>query len=325
MTARMRTDEVWNDLLVEPLFLVDLVEDAFELVEEIERWFAHELQHLWTGMFRCYLQSAAHVLGDQLAGIFLCRLVHLLVLALVQEQVVAHTTTDEALLDTRQGIYGMIDLQQLAVVGVQVRTNLRVHARWALAHLARLLVLAVHAIHVCRRTAQIAQIALEIRHLDDFLHLFQNALLATANHELTLMCRNGTERATAEAATMQVHRELDHLVCRNGLALVLRMRQTGIRQVEGGIQLFGGHQREWWIHHHILAVGLLNHALGMHLVGFFLQMAHVFRLSLLVMQALLVAMQDDVILLESARDVLLLAVESHLRHLVNLVHGLAFG
>ena len=35
--------------------------------------------------------------------------------------------------------------------------------------------------------------------------------------------------------------------------------------------------------------------------------------------------QDDVIVLESARDVLLLAVESHLRHLVNLVHGLAFG
>ena len=83
MTARMRTDEVWNDLLVEPLFLVDLVEDAFEFVEEVERWFAHELQYLWTGMFRCYLQSAAHVLGDQLAGIFPCRLVHLLVLALV--------------------------------------------------------------------------------------------------------------------------------------------------------------------------------------------------------------------------------------------------
>ena len=83
VTARMRTDEVWNDLLVETLFLVDLVEDALELVEQIERWFAHELQYLWTGMFRCYLQSAAHVLGDQLAGIFPCRLVHLLVLALV--------------------------------------------------------------------------------------------------------------------------------------------------------------------------------------------------------------------------------------------------
>ena len=103
------------------------------------------------------------------------------------------------------------------------------------------------------------------------------------------------------------------------------MRQTGVRQVEGGIQFLGGHQRERWIHHHILAVGLLNHALGMHLVGFFLQMAHVLRLSLLVMEALLMTVQDDVILFESSRDVLLLAVESHLRHLVNLVHGLAFG
>ena len=83
MTARMRTDEVWNDLLVETFFLVDLVEDAFEFVEEIERWFAHEFQYLWTGMFRCHLQSAAHVLGNQFTGVFPCRLIHLLVLALV--------------------------------------------------------------------------------------------------------------------------------------------------------------------------------------------------------------------------------------------------
>ena len=124
---------------------------------------------------------------------------------------------------------------------------------------------------------------------------------------------------------MQVYGELDHLVCRNGLAFVLRMRQTGIRQVEGGIQFLGGHQRERWIHHHILAVGLLNHALGMHLVGFFLQMAHVLSLSLLVVKALLMTVQDDVILLESARNVLFFAVESNLWHFVNLVHGLAFG
>ena len=78
-------------------------------------------------MLRCYLQSAAHVFGNQFAGIFPCCLVYLLVLALVQEQVVAHTTTDEALLDAWQGIYGMVNLQQLAVVGIQVRTNLWVH------------------------------------------------------------------------------------------------------------------------------------------------------------------------------------------------------
>ena len=73
MTTRMRTDEVWNDLLVETLFLVDLVKDALELVEQIERWLAHELQDLRTGMLRRYLQSAAHMLGNQLAGVFPCR------------------------------------------------------------------------------------------------------------------------------------------------------------------------------------------------------------------------------------------------------------
>ena len=119
MTARMRTDEVWNDLLVETLFLVNLVKDALELVEQIERRLAHELQNLRTGMLRCYLQSAAHMLGNQLAGVFPCRLIHLLILALVQQQVVTHTTAYKALLDTRQGIHGMVNLQQLAVGGIE--------------------------------------------------------------------------------------------------------------------------------------------------------------------------------------------------------------
>ncbi len=51
----MRTDEVRNDLLVKTFFLVDLVEDALELVEEVERWLAHELQDLRTCMFRSHL------------------------------------------------------------------------------------------------------------------------------------------------------------------------------------------------------------------------------------------------------------------------------
>ena len=324
MTARMRTDEVRNDLLVQTFFLVDLVEDALELVEEVERWLAHELQNLWTRMFRSYLQSAAHVLGNQFARVFSSRLIHLFVLALMQQKVVTHTTTNETLLDSRQSIYSMINLQKLAVVGIEVRTNLRVYTRRALAHFAGFLILAVHSVHVGRRTAQIAQIALEIRHLDDFLHLLQNALLAAANHEFTLMGRNGAERTAAETATMKVHGELDHLVGRNGLALVFRMRQTRIRQVESRIQFRGSHQRERRIHHYIFAVNFLNHALSMHFVGFFLQMAHVLSLSLLVVETFFVAVEDDVIVLEAARNLILLAVENHLRHFVDLAKRLAF-
>ncbi len=96
-------------LLVQTLFLVDLVEDALEIEEEVERWLAHELQYLRTGMLRSHLQSAAHVLGNQLTRVFSSRLIHLLVLALMQQKVVTHTTTNETLLDTRQSIYSMIN------------------------------------------------------------------------------------------------------------------------------------------------------------------------------------------------------------------------
>ena len=53
----------------------DLVEDALELVEEVERWFAHELQPR-TRMFGSHLQSAAHVLGNQFAVYSPSRLIH---------------------------------------------------------------------------------------------------------------------------------------------------------------------------------------------------------------------------------------------------------
>ena len=152
----MAADEVWDDLLVEALFLVDLVEDALELVELFERWLTHQLQHLVASMLWGNLQATAHVLGNQLTCVLASRLVALLVLAFVQEKVVSHTTSDEALLDARKCIHGMVDFEQLAVVGVEVRTDLWVHAGRTLAVLACLLVLAAHAIHVGRRTAQVA-------------------------------------------------------------------------------------------------------------------------------------------------------------------------
>ena len=58
------------------------------------------------------------------------------------------------------------------------------------------------------------------------------------------MGRDGTERASAKTAAVDVDGVLYHLVCRDGAALlVLGMWQAGIRQVEGGINLLGGHRR----------------------------------------------------------------------------------
>lgn len=49
--------------------------------------------------------------GDQLMGILLGGLVACLVLAVVQDEVVAHTTADETLLHTGYGIHGTVDIQ----------------------------------------------------------------------------------------------------------------------------------------------------------------------------------------------------------------------
>ena len=274
-------------------------------------------------MFRCHLQTTAHVLGNQFAGILPGHLVEFLVLVLVQNQIVAHATADETLLDAWQGIDCSVDLQQFAVVNVEVRADLRVHARWSLAVFACLEVSAMHTVHIGRWTAQVTQITLEVGHLDDFLDFLQNTFLAAAHHKLALMGGDGAEGAAPEAAPVHIDGELDHLVGWDGLALVLRMGESGIGQVEGCVQFLCGHERERWIHHNILAVYFLYHALCVYLVGFFLQVSNVLCLSLLVVQAFLVAVQNDVVVLVATWDLALLAVEHHLRHLVYLLDGLA--
>ena len=96
--SRMAAYEVRYDLLVESFFAVYAVERLFELFEQGERRFAHVLQYVVACVLRRYLQSSAHVVAYQFSRILTCGLVGLLVLALVQQQVVAHSSAYEALL-----------------------------------------------------------------------------------------------------------------------------------------------------------------------------------------------------------------------------------
>ena len=153
VASRVAAYEVRYDLLVETLLPVYAVEYLFEPLEQSKRRFAHVLQHVVARVLRRYLQSSAHVVAYQLARILACSLVGLLVLALVQQQVVAHSAAYEALLYLWQGVNGMINVEQRRVVGVEVGAYLRMDARRTLALLARLVVAAVHAVHVGRRSA----------------------------------------------------------------------------------------------------------------------------------------------------------------------------
>ena len=133
------------------------------------------------------------------------------------------------------------------------------------------------------------------------------------------MCRDGAEGTATETATVKVDRELDHLVGRYGLTFVFRVRQSGIGKVEGGVEFLRCHGREWRIDHHHLAIHGLDHALGMNLVRFFFQMTYILCLSFLVLQAFLMAVQHDVIFLDTAGDLVLATEKDCLRNVSYLL------
>ena len=232
VAAGVAGDEVGDELLAQAFFAVDAVENLLERLELGKRRFAHHAEHTVAGMFGGHFEAAADVAGDEFARILAGTLVHLRILALVEQQVVAHTTSDERLLDARQGVHGVVDVEQGPVVGVQVGAYLGMDARGALALLAQFLVGAVHAIHVGTRSAQITQIALEVGQLHDGLHFLQDAFLASAYDELALVGGDGAEGATAETSAVDVDGVLDHVVGGDALALVFGVGQACVGQVE---------------------------------------------------------------------------------------------
>ena len=241
--SRMAGDEVGDDLLVEVLLLVDTVEDALEVIEQLEGRLAHEPQHPVAGMLGSHLQSAADMPCDEFPGIVHGGTVGLFILAVMQDEVVTHPTANETLLDAGQCVDGAVDVEQGTVVGIQVRTNLRMDTAGSLAFLTRLDVTSFHAVHIGRGTAEVREITFEVRHLHHLPDFPQDTLLGAAGNELTLMGGDGAEGTAAETATVDVHAVLDHLVGRNAFPLVFRMRLTGIGEVERSVQLLCGHRR----------------------------------------------------------------------------------
>lgn len=307
LATRMTANKIRYDLLFQALFLVDAVEDALELIELLKRRLAHESEHSVGSVLGCHLQATADMVGDELAGIQSGGRVGLLVLTLIEQEVVTHTTADEALLHARQRVDGMIDVEQAGEIRVKVGTDLWVDARRPLAVLTGFLVAPTHAIHVGRRTTEIRDIAFEAIHGDDLTSLAEDARLRATGDELALMGRDGAEGTAAETATMEIDRELDHFVGRYRLALVFRMRQTRVGKVIGLVHLFRCQRRIGRIDDRKLAVDSLQQSLGMHLIGLFLNMAEVLSLGFLTLQTLLVRVEQDVVVADTPGDVFLLA------------------
>ena len=99
-------------------------------------------------MFGRYFQTAADMTGDELFGVLTVDGVDLGVACVVEQQVISDSRADEAFLDGWDAVYGMIDVKELAVVGVEVGSHLGMDARRALALVAKAEVAPVHGIHV---------------------------------------------------------------------------------------------------------------------------------------------------------------------------------
>lgn len=235
--SRMTADEVGDDLLTQILAPVDIVEDAFELMEELEGWLAHEVEHTVRGVFRSHLQTSADMLGDEFLCIFPVVLVDAFITRIVKQEVIAYTRTDETLLDARNGIDSTIDVKELGVVGVEILADVWMDAGRTFALMAKVKVLAMHGIHIGRRTTQVTQVPLEVWQLCDGFNLLQNAFLTARGDEFSLMGRDGAESTPSETASMQTYRELNHVVSRDAFSFIFWMRQTGVGEVEGVVKL----------------------------------------------------------------------------------------
>ncbi len=171
----------------------------------------------------------------------------------------------------------------------------RVYARRTLATAAQRLVAPVHGVHVGTRAAQVADVALEVGHLRDGLHLAQDARLRPAGDELALVRRDGAEGTTAEAAAMQGDGVAYHLVGGDALAAILGMGQARVGQVVDAVQLLGGGRRAGRVDHHRAPLHRLQQARGGILVALLLDVAEVLGLPPLVAQAVLVGVEHDVV------------------------------
>ena len=75
-------------------------------------------------------------------------------------------------------VHLFINLDERMVIGIEVLADGGLEAGWSGAFLAEAFILAFHAVHVGRRTTQVADVALEVLHLGDLLHLVHDGFLA---------------------------------------------------------------------------------------------------------------------------------------------------
>src|SRR5471030_192683 len=257
--ARVGGDEVRNQVLLFPGFLGVLLEHALELVIAANARLHHLVERTFLGVFRGDLQVTTHVVSHQLLDVF----------RRLDREVVAQAGSDQDLLHTRQGTGAAIQLDQRRVVGVQVRANAREHARWLAARGFDFRGLAGDAVHVRGRAAEVGNDAgRSEEHTSELQSLANDRLFGTVLDDPPFVLGDGAERTAAEATSHEGHRETDHVVGRDLLLAIRRVRDALIRHAEHVVHFFGGHRNRWRVEPDVDFAVLLYQRAGVARVGF---------------------------------------------------------
>lgn len=124
----MRRYEIGDELLLETIFTVHSVEYILEFMEEVERWFAHAVEHFVGGVLRGHFQSAAHMVGNKFLHVDAVGLRNFCGVGMSHGKVVSDTAAHKRFLHSRQGIHAAVYVGEKGVVSVEIRTRLRMQA-----------------------------------------------------------------------------------------------------------------------------------------------------------------------------------------------------
>ena len=124
------------------------------------------------------------------------------------------------------------------MVGIEIRADARIDARRSPASSLDRAALTCQPVHVRGRPTEIGDHAGEARHVvADRLDLTNDRVLAAILDDAAFVLGDRAERAAAEAAALNRHREANHLVGRDSRVAVGRMRPARVRLLVDPIHL----------------------------------------------------------------------------------------
>ena len=249
--ARVRRHQVRNHELLQPACAVRLIEKFDEALVNLVRRLAHHRENRIGYMLGRDAQLPAHMMLAQLADERAATVGGRL------SEIETDARTDEHLLHAGKRAQLAQQGKIIGMVGIKLSARSREKAMLAAARPAPQLRIAGGRTIVGRRSANVMDVAFEIRIGDHRLRLGDDRLMAAHLHDASLMERQRAERAFAEASTVAGQAEPNLANGGNAAGLLVhRMVRSRVGQAIHRIHFGGGQRLRRRVLHDELVIGI---------------------------------------------------------------------